>query len=302
MPRRDWGLGKRPGSTASAAILSPSELFVVEDTQEDERFRRNPLCTDAPHIRFYAGAPLVTSEGQALGTLCVIDKKPRALTDKQNRLLLGLAEQTMAQLELQHSLKMLDQSKKHVGMLLTLPPSIATRLLSSPESIADACAASTVVFVDIVGFTALSQITPDDDPRHAATAARTALRFLDDVRLLNAQHALSLDVRIGMASGPVVAGVGGSLRFVYDIFGATVNLASRVESKGVPGKVFARSTVELLDAEEFRCQEEKVVRLKGIREKMSIYIVESIPSKMGHGVTSRVVESVEFDFKLLVNE
>ncbi|HEY6240544.1 MAG TPA: sensor domain-containing diguanylate cyclase [Burkholderiales bacterium] len=76
------------------------DVFVVHDAGEDPRFARHPLVVDSPRVRFYAGAPLVTPQDQALGTLCVIDFVPRKLDAKQLDTLRILARQAMCQLEL----------------------------------------------------------------------------------------------------------------------------------------------------------------------------------------------------------
>lgn len=76
------------------------DVLEVNDATQDTRFDANPLVTGAPHIRFYAGAPLTTSDGYSLGTLCVIDREPRVLSDRQRHTLAGLARLAMRQLEL----------------------------------------------------------------------------------------------------------------------------------------------------------------------------------------------------------
>ena len=94
------------GSSVCAHALSEPDLLIIEDLARDSRTSANPLVTGAPFIRFYAGAPLRTPDGTVLGTLCVIDRVPRAggLRPDQASALRSLARQVMAQLELRRAM------------------------------------------------------------------------------------------------------------------------------------------------------------------------------------------------------
>ena len=94
----------RDASFCAHAILGANP-FVVPDAAADPRFAANPLVTGEPHIRFYAGVPLINPEGFALGTLCVIDRVPRSLSDGDTDTLRGLARAVVTGLELHRAVK-----------------------------------------------------------------------------------------------------------------------------------------------------------------------------------------------------
>jgi len=93
----------RDDSFCAHAILQPNELMVVEDAASDPRFFDNPLVTGGPNLRFYAGAPLTSTDGHALGALCVMDDEPRQLTPFQKSALSSLSRQVSALMELRRS-------------------------------------------------------------------------------------------------------------------------------------------------------------------------------------------------------
>ena len=98
--------GTELDQSVCAHALGRTDLLVITDLTLDARTRQNPLVVGAPHLRFYAGAPLLTPKGHTLGTLCVIDTvaRPSGLTPEQRECLQALAGQVMEQLNLRRAL------------------------------------------------------------------------------------------------------------------------------------------------------------------------------------------------------
>jgi class 3 adenylate cyclase len=189
-------------------------------------------------------------------------------------------------------------------LLNILPPDIATRLKGGEHEIADSFADITVLFGDIVGFTALSSHTsareivdvlnglfslydetaqelgiekiktigdcymavcglPRPASDHADRMARMALRMVEATQHYSEQVHIPLQLRIGINSGPVVAGVIGTTKFIYDLWGDTVNLASRMESTGAPGQIQVTRAVYERLKDKFEFESRGMVQVKG---------------------------------------
>ena len=147
-------IGMTPGeisrdvSFCAHAILQP-DVFVVPDAALDDRFADNPLVTGDPRIRFYAGAPLVTPDGHALGALCVIDRVPRELTPAQHDALRVLSRQVMAQLELRRQTREVVDSEARLFKVFSHSPVAMSVHRWSDGTCVDVNAA----FTTLTGFT-----------------------------------------------------------------------------------------------------------------------------------------------------
>jgi class 3 adenylate cyclase len=321
---RQWfksRIGFEPSETAreiafcAHAINQPEDVFVVADAAADERFADNPLVTSAPNIRFYAGAPLVTPDGQAIGTICVLDREPRQLSREQLDAMRALGRQTIAQMELRLSLQKLAQERQKSEELLAniLPAAIIEQLKHQPGLIAERFSAATVLFADLVGFTELAAAmqpvqvlhllndifsrfdrlseqyglekiktigdaymavagVPQAMPSHAAAAAGMALAMLQEIQAVNQASGHALSLRIGLHSGPLVAGVIGTRKFSYDLWGDTVNTASRMESHGLPGAIQISAACEQLLRGHYAVSERGVIAVKGKGEMLAYWL------------------------------
>lgn len=123
------------GVAFCAHAINQPGIMQVPDATGDARFRDNPFVTGEPNIRFYAGAPIVTPDGQALGTLCVIDVKPRTLSEGQLRALDALRRQVESQLELKRNIDELAAALGERDRAEAAQAALVTELRASLENV-----------------------------------------------------------------------------------------------------------------------------------------------------------------------
>jgi len=165
----------------SHAIQNPGEILEVEDATKDERFRDNPLVTGEPLIRFYAGKPLVTSDGFALGTLCVIDYKPRRLSESQRNTLSRLGEAIVNQFEAVRQSNISAMERVNERNEIYVCDSDSYHILNMNRSARENLGYSIEESLNLMPFNFVETITPDNIEQwftqHGKTAEKNKAMF-----------------------------------------------------------------------------------------------------------------------------
>ena len=292
------------GATVCSTTICGAEMFVVPDMTQDSRFDRIAVVVGEPHCRFYCGVPLITDEGFAVGTLCVLDFEPRRLTFEQTEALRRLSRQVLTLLELRRRLiehnqtiAQLELAREEVAVQKARADELLDNLL--PRAVTDELKkygkvrpkyirSATVLLADFQGFTLLSERAepaaliglldeyfsafddivashglekiktigdaymavggvPEAGLRHQIDACLAALEMQATAARMKSRSDRfglpSMELRIGVHTGPVISGVVGNRRFTFDIWGDAVNIASFMEAHCLPGRINVSDTV-----------------------------------------------------------
>ena len=281
-----------------ATTICQNDLLLVPDLSQDERFSNLPGINTEPNLRFYAGMPLITPSGHAVGSICTVDFESRELSGNQQEAIRRLSHQVVTQLELRRTVIEMDQAIKGRDqlheqlsaekartddlLLNILPVNVATELKETEKVEPRFYSSVSIMFGDFCGFTKLAEEMepktlidllnqyfcafdkivsnhsveklktigdaymcasglPAESRGHAIRMCLAALEIQHYLGRANEQREKMRmqrwDMRIGIHTGPVIAGVVGERKFTYDIWGDAVNTAALIEQSGEPGKV-----------------------------------------------------------------
>lgn len=263
---------------------------VLSTLRDDPVFRHVPVIVASGLSDLEAVAKCIDlgAEDFLLKPVNLVILRARVASSLERKRLRDLEQLRLIELHQEKLLLAVEQEKSERLLLNILPISIAHRLKQGERTIAERHEDVTVLFADLVGFTALVKTTgpvelvellndlfsrfdrmagrlglekiktigdcylvvgglPEPLPNHAILVADMASEMLNALAEFNRERGLKLKLRLGMHTGPVVAGVIGHQKFAYDLWGATVNLASRLQTSGLPNRIhLSAATAELL--------------------------------------------------------
>ncbi len=294
-------------------MLMSMELPILNGIEVLTAMRLSPKTSQVPVI-VISGADQIEKVVQCIeaGAEDYLPKPPnptllraRVTTSLEKKRFRDLDRIRFAQLKAEKELVELEKEKSERLLLNILPGAIAGRLKGGEKTIANGHSVVTVMFADLVGFTAMSRKTdpadlvailngiftafdliveknkvekiktigdcymlvgglPTHRDDHAQAVVNSALEMMDALAKLNERNGTDLKMRMGMHSGPVVAGVIGKIKFTYDLWGDTVNVASRMESSGQPGRINISEQTKVLLGDHFILEERGMVECKGL--------------------------------------
>ncbi|WP_416545111.1 adenylate/guanylate cyclase domain-containing protein [Limnohabitans sp. DCL3] len=239
--------------------------------------------------------------------------RARVKTSVERKRLRDQDAMRMRQLKRQHEALASEQAKTEQLLLNILPRKIAQRLKSGEEHIADAFPNVSVLFADMVGFTAMSRTmtasalvevlgdlfsrfdlitekhglekiktigdcymlaggVPDPMDDHAHAVIDAAIEFCTALEEMRERTGGALRMRIGVHSGPIVAGVIGLRKFTYDLWGDTVNVASRMESTGEPGRIHVSVNTANLIKNDFKLESRGSIEVKSLGQVETFFV------------------------------
>ena len=302
-------------------MLMAMELPIMNGIEVLTAKLLNPKTSQVPVI-VISGADQIEKVVQCIeaGAEDYLPKPPnptllraRVTTSLEKKRFRDLDRIRFAQLKAEKELVELEKEKSERLLLNILPGAIAGRLKSGEKTIANGHSLVTVMFADLVGFTAMSRKTdpadlvailngiftafdliveknkvekiktigdcymlvgglPTHRDDHAQAVAATALEMQQALAKLNEKNGTDLKMRMGIHSGPVVAGVIGKIKFTYDLWGDTVNVASRMESSGSPGRINISEQTRALIGDHFELEERGVVECKGLGPVKTFFV------------------------------